>query len=252
MFDFKGKVAIVTGGTRGIGAAVSRMLAQGGASVMAAYSGNIGRAEQLKQEITSAGGKCQVFGGDLCLTENCEGLVEATLAEFGAIDILVNNHGIWNDGPLESMSLETWDELMNVNLRSVFYLTQLVSIKMIARGSGKIINVSSTAAQRGEAFHSHYAASKGAINSFTKSLSSELAPRGINVNAVAPGWVYTDMTEETFADKELERKIVAGIPIGRVPSAEDIAGPIVFLASEMARHISGEIMNVNGGAVLCG
>ena len=252
MFDFNGKAAIITGGTRGIGAAVSKMLAQHGASVMAAYSGNRKRAEELKADITFAGGKCQVFGGDLRDPVNAEALVQETLKEFGSVDILVNNHGIWNEGAIDKMSLETWDELMDVNLRSVFYLTQLASREMIKKGFGKIINVSSTAAQRGEAFHSHYAASKGAINSFTKSLSSELAPHGINVNAVAPGWVYTDMTEETFSDKEREKEIVAGIPIGRIPSAEDIAGPIVFLASELSRHVSGEIMNVNGGAVLCG
>lgn len=149
MFDFNGKVAIVTGGTRSIGAAVSKMLASNGASVVAAYSGNKERAKKLEKEILTSGGKCVTFGGNLCDTANSEGLVKRAMDEFGSIDILVNNHGIWNDGPIDKMSLATWDELMDVNLHAVFYLTQLVSLHMIKKGSGKIINVSSTAAQRG-------------------------------------------------------------------------------------------------------
>jgi 3-oxoacyl-[acyl-carrier protein] reductase len=150
------------------------------------------------------------------------------------------------------MSEENWKETIDINLNSLFYFCNEVVPQMKKQKCGRIINVSSTAGQRGEAFHSHYAASKGAMISFTKSLASELAPFNILVNSVAPGWVDTDMCSGVFSDKEYKEKVRKGIPIGRIPTPDDIAGPILFLASDLARHITGEILNVNGGSVLCG
>jgi 3-oxoacyl-[acyl-carrier protein] reductase len=172
--------------------------------------------------------------------------------DFGRIDILVHNAGIWNDGTLEKMTFEHWDKLLRINLTSNFLFAKAVVPSMKKNNFGRIINISSTAGQRGEAFHSHYASSKGGMISFTKSLAVELAQFNITVNSVAPGWVDTEMNDEVFADKEYMEKIRKDIPVGRIASAEDIAGPTLFLASDLARHINGEILNVNGGSILCG
>ncbi len=170
------------------------------------------------------------------------------------IDILVNNHGIWNDipEPVDSMKLESWEKMLKTNLDSYFLLCKNVVPIMKKQKAGKIILLSSTAGQRGEAYHSHYAASKGAIISFTKSLSTELAVDNINVNAVAPGWVDTDMCTTVFAEEGKRETITESIPLKRIPSSEDIAGSVLFLASHLSNHITGEVINVNGGSVLCG
>jgi len=179
-------------------------------------------------------------------------MAEQVLAKWGWVDILVNNAGIWTYGEMGNMEPEVWEETIRVNLTSIFYTCNALIPTMKKRGSGQIINVSSTAGVRGEALHSHYAATKGALIALTKSLAVELAPYGIRVNCVAPGWVETDMCEEVFQDKQFKEEVRRSIPIGRIPPPEDIAGPILFLASNLARHITGEILNVNGGSVLCG
>jgi 3-oxoacyl-[acyl-carrier protein] reductase len=178
-------------------------------------------------------------------------IVENILETWGHIDVLVNNAGIWTYGEMGQMDGKLWQETIRVNLDSIFYVCNAVVPSMKTRRRGWIINVSSTAGVRGEAYHSHYAASKGAIISLTKSLAAELGPYGIRVNCVAPGWVDTDMCADVFRDKKFRKKVESSIPLQRIPPPEDIAGPILFLASDLARHITGEILNVNGGSVLC-
>ncbi|MFC1556712.1 SDR family NAD(P)-dependent oxidoreductase [candidate division KSB1 bacterium] len=252
MIDLSGKIAVVTGGSRGIGAASAVMFAQSGADVAINYLTRSDAALNVKEAVESYEKKCIVIQADLAKSDDVNDFVSEIMSSFGRIDILVNNHGIWTEGPITTMTEQTWNETIDINLNSVYYLCNKIAPIMVRQKQGKIINVSSTAGQRGEAFHSHYAATKGAIISFTKSLAAELGPDNINVNAVAPGWVYTDMTVESFSDPEFEEAIKEGIPLKRIPSAEDIAGPIIFLASDLAHHINGEIINVNGGSVLCG
>jgi len=178
-------------------------------------------------------------------------MVDETVSRFGGIDILVNNAGIWKGSPIDEMSDDDWSEMLEINLTGTFHCIRAAVPSMKAAGFGRIVNVSSTAGQRGEAFHAHYAATKGAVISLTKSLATELAPHGITVNCVAPGWVATDMTSESLAGPERDG-IVSAIPLGRVATPEEIAGAVLFLASDLASFVTGEILNVNGGAVLVG
>ncbi len=185
-------------------------------------------------------------------SEPFDRLVASTVKRFGALDILIANAGIWKRAPIDEMSEGEWDETINANLRSIYACCRAAARVMIAQKRGTIILISSTAGQRGEAFHSHYAATKGAIISMTKSLAAELGPRGITVNCVAPGWVETDMSMGPLTERKESRKIRELIPLGRVATPEEIAGPILFLASDLASHVNGEVLNVNGGSVLCG
>ncbi len=256
MISREGQVAVVTGGSRGIGAATARMFAAAGADVAISYLNNENAAREVVAHIERAGRRALAVGGDLSVRENAEALVAAAVSRLGKLDILVNNHGIWTGGEIDTMPAEVWDETIRVNLRAVFLVTQeavrVMKERRQGEGGGRIINVSSTAGQRGEAGHSHYAASKGAVIAFTKSLAPELAPYNITVNCVAPGWVDTDMCAGVFADPAFREEVRKSIPIGRIPPPEDVAGPILFLASGLARHITGEVLNVNGGSVLCG
>ncbi len=176
--------------------------------------------------------------------------MKRTLDEFGRLDIVVNNAGIWTYGEIGRLDEETWDETIEVNLKGTFNLCNAAVPVFRANGGGHIINIASTAGQRGESFHSHYAASKGGVLAFTKSLAAELAPWNILVNAVAPGWVDTEMNAEVFSNPLVRRQIVESIPLKRVASADDVAGVVLFLASDLARHITGATINVNGGSVL--
>ena len=189
---------------------------------------------------------------DLSSEEDISQCVKYVSAEFGKIDILVNNAGIWKKGEIEKMELAQWSETININLTGAYLFTKLVLPSMKKADSGRVIFVSSTAGQRGEANYSHYAASKGGLISLTKSLAVEFAKYNINVNCVAPGWVYTDMSKEALSGEEKEKQIKEYIPIGRAAYPDEIAGPILFLASSLADHINGEILNVNGGSELCG
>jgi 3-oxoacyl-[acyl-carrier protein] reductase len=252
MINLKNKVVLVTGGTRGIGAATSRMLVNAGAKVVMSYLSNSRAAETILAELNLYGENAIAVSGDLSTEEGAQKVFDETMQKFGHIDVLVNNHGIWDELRMDDMDVEVLDRLMAINVRAVFLISAPVIKHMKERGEGTIINVSSTAGQRGEALHSHYAASKGAIISMTKSWSSELAPHGVTCNCVAPGWVLTEMCDEVFADKEYKEQVRESIPVKRIATPDDIAGPIVFLASPLARHISGEIVNVNGGAVLPG
>ncbi len=248
MFNFQDKRVIVTGGTRGIGLEVCRILHGMGAKVVASYARNRDAADALEQELPGI----ISYGGDLGDVDAATGLVDCCYEAFGGLDVLINNAGIWNYLYAGSFEVDVWDHMVRNNLRSVYLVTDdAVRRWLKEEKGGRIVHVASTAAQRGEAEHAHYAATKGAIVSYTKSLSSELAPRGIFTNCVAPGWVDTEMNTDVFADGGREAA-AAGIPLGRVPTAIEIAWPIVFLASELASAVTGEIFNVNGGNVLCG
>lgn len=252
MIDLENQVAIITGGSRGIGAATAILMAKAGANVIITYNSNEKAAKEVQEEIASLGRKCIAIRANVSRPKSAKKVVEKAMQKFGQIDILVNNAAIWTHGEMGKMTEEIWKETMEINLDGVFHMINAVVPYMKKRRFGKIINMSSTAGQRGEAFHSHYAASKGAIISLTKSLSSELGSYNINVNSVAPGWVNTDMSFDALRNPKLMDEVLKGIPLGRIPTPEDIAGPILFLASDLARHVSGEILNVNGGSVLVG
>jgi 3-oxoacyl-[acyl-carrier protein] reductase len=258
--SLSGRVALITGGSRGIGAATVRLFTQAGAKVLFNYRNAKKEAEQLAAE---CGGpeRCVAVRRELSNPADGRTLIEDAVRTFGRLDCLVANHGIWppHDAPIESMTDAQWHETIHVNLDSVFGLVQAAVGQMKKQGrvksnaaAGHIVLISSTAGQRGEAMHSDYAASKGAIISFTKSLSSELIRDGIRVNCVAPGWVDTDMSAATLRNPEKRDKVFAAIPAGRAATAEEIAGPVLFLCTHFAGFISGEVFNVNGGAVLAG
>lgn len=249
--DLAGKRALVTGGSRGIGAATARLLAACGVSVAIGYRARATAAEATAAQAQALGVKAFAFAADISSSSGAERLVDRAVDSLGGLDIFVGNAGIWpeKEVPVESMDSERWTETLRENLDSIFYTTRAVA--KVLESDGRIVLVSSTAGQRGEAFHADYAATKGGVISFTKSVAVELAPRGITVNAVAPGWVDTEMVAGAIADEGRSR-ITAGIPLGRIASADDIAGPIVFLCSSLARHVTGEILNVNGGSILCG
>jgi len=251
MRSFKGKTVLVTGGSRGIGAATVKLFAKMGANVSFNYNKNRASAEKLVGDLKAYNTKYYFEQCDVSNHDRVKEFVAATINKFSTIDILVNNAGIWEYGAIDSMMEKDWQRTMQINLDSVFYFTKEVVVHMKEKKiTGRIIHVSSTAGQRGEAFHSHYAASKGAIISFTKSLATELGPEGIYVNCVAPGWVKTDMSREAI--NQAGNGILDNFPLKKIPIADDIAGPIVFLASDWANAITGEILNVNSGSVLCG
>ncbi|MGE5111741.1 MAG: SDR family NAD(P)-dependent oxidoreductase [Acidobacteriaceae bacterium] len=249
----EGKVAVITGGSRGIGAACVRMFSEAGARIVFNYQSAKDAAAKLALEC----------GSDRCLPVQAEldgmggekMLIEAGISRFGAVDILVVNHGIWphNDVSIDSMTEEQWHRTVAINLDSVYLLVKhaVAAMKKEQQG-GHIVLVSSTAGQRGEAFHTDYAATKGAVISMVKGLAAELAPDGIYVNAVAPGWVRTDMSEPALSDEKTRSRALSLIPLRRVAAPEEIAAPILFLCTPHAGFITGEIFNVNGGAVLVG
>lgn len=242
--DFKDKVILITGGSRGIGAACVKAFIKYGAKVYFTY-----RNKKKDHTWLEPAKGFRVNMNDEDEIISC---VKKIIKREKRIDVLVNNAGIWTDGNADEMSTKVWEETQRINMTSSFIFTREVLPVMKEQREGKIIFVSSTAGQRGEAFHSHYAASKGAMISFTKSVAAEAGPFNINVNCVAPGWVYTDMSMDAYTNEESLRKILDGIPLGRIATADDIAGPILFLASSLSRHVQGEILNVNGGSVLCG
>ena len=252
MITLNGHRTLITGGSRGIGRAAAILFAEAGSDVAFNFHRNEKAALEVKEAVEARGRRCLMRQADLSRRDEAVALAAAVADAWGGVDTLVNNHGIWTYLEMGKGDMDAWKETMEVNLDGVFYLTDAIVPMMKARKAGNIINVGSTAGIRGEAYHSHYAASKGAMNALTKSWSSELAPFGIRVNCVAPGWVDTDMSAGTFADAAMRESIRQSIPLKRIPPAEDIAGPILFLASPLARHITGAIINVNGGAVLCG
>jgi len=255
--SLSGRVALVTGGSRGIGAATVRMFVTAGARVLFNYEKARQQAKQLVKELGED--NCAAVACNLSGTESARGLVAKAIERFGRLDILIANHGVWpsEDVPVDQMSEGQWRNTVAINLDSVFSLIKHSVAQMKKQGksgsaAGHIVLISSTAGQRGEAFHCDYAATKGAVISMVKGLSTELARDGIYVNCVAPGWVETDMSRPALNDPATRTKVFATIPLGRVAKPEEIAAPILFLCTPHAGFVTGEILNVNGGAVLVG
>jgi 3-oxoacyl-[acyl-carrier protein] reductase len=252
-FRFDGRVVAVTGASKGIGAATATLFGRLGASVAVHCRADEAGAATVADAIRRGGARAEVFAARLERWDAAANLVPEIERRMGPLDVLVVNHGIWTGASIEAMTEAEYDAMLDANLRGVFAVCGGAARAMRAAGRrGSIVLVASTAGQRGEAFHAHYAATKGAIISLTKSLAPELAPAGIRVNCVAPGWVATSMTADALAEPARRAEILASIPIGRVGQPEEIAGPIAFLASSLAAFMTGEILNVNGGAVLCG
>jgi 3-oxoacyl-[acyl-carrier protein] reductase len=247
MIDFRGRNVLVTGGSRGIGAACVRLFAELGARVGFTWRTGAAEAEALER---AAAGMARGWRTDVTGDEEVARFVREAEEAWGGVDVAVANAGIWKGARIDRMTAEEWDETLDVNLGGTWRLCREAVPALRRRGGGSIVVVSSTAGQRGESLHSHYAASKGAQISLVKSLAVECAP-DIRVNAVAPGWVDTELSAEPLGGEE-RAAIVAAIPLGRVATAADIADAIAFLASDRARHVTGEILNVNGGSVLCG
>ncbi len=247
------RIAVITGGSRGIGAATVKMFAAAGAKVLFNYQRNRTAADDV---VRACGEQCcTAVQSDLRDMASAEKLIAAAVQRYGGLDILVVNHGIWppEDAPIDEMTDRQWHETIAINLDSVFGLVKYAVAQMKKKGrGGKVVLVSSTAGQRGEAFHVDYAAAKGAIISMVKGLSTELARDGIRVNCVAPGWVNTEMAAPAMEDPERRERALRLIPLGRLGTPEEIAAPILFLCTEHAGFITGEIFNVNGGAVLVG
>ncbi len=251
-----GEVALITGGSRGIGAATVRMFVQAGARVLFNYEKSRTQAEKLVAECGGAG--CSAIACNLDGTRTAQHLVTEAVRRFGRLDVLVANHGVWppEDIPIDKMPEEQWRRTLSINLDAVFALVKHSVAEMKKRASSEapahIVLVSSTSGQRGESFHCDYAATKGALISMVKGLSTELAPHHIYVNSVAPGWVDTDMSRPALDNPRTAREIIDKIPLGRVGTPEEIAAPILFLCTPQASFITGEVFNVNGGAVLAG
>ncbi len=246
-----GKTALVTGGSRGIGRACCALLAAAGARVAINYRADRAAAESFARELETAGHEAFTLAANVASRREAEMLVEETVDRFGGLDILVNNAGIWGASPIEDMSDSEWDQMVAINLTGTMNTIRAAVPFMKRAGGGRIVNISSTAGQRGESLHSHYATTKGGVIALTKSLAVELAPEGIRTNCVAPGWVETDMTREVLRSGAVDDDI-ARIPLRRMGRPEEIAGPVLFLASDLASYVNGEILNVNGGSVLCG
>lgn len=249
MLSLEGRRALVTGGSRGIGRAVSVLFGRLGAQVAIAYRSDQAAAAAALAEVQKDGATALTLQADLAVAGEAERLVARAESALGPLDIVVLCHGIWKRAAIESMTASEWDETLRVNLSSVREASSEAARRMLARGAGAIILVASSAGQRGEPFHSHYAAAKGAIIALAKSLASELGSRGIRVNCVAPGWVMTDMVRDTLASSAGQEALRA-IPLGRAGTPEEIAGPIAFLASDLASYLHGQVLAVNGGAVM--
>jgi len=247
-----GKVALVTGASRGIGRSVVELFAELGASVAVNYVRDVEAANEAVAKAKTRGIKAVALQGDVSTLEDGSRVVKETLEHFGRLDFLICNAGIWEGDAVESISEELWDRTIAINLKGTWTVCRAAVPVMKQQEFGRIVIVSSTAGQRGEAKVSNYAASKGGQISFTKSLAVELAPFGINVNCVAPGWVETDMNDGVFSDKARLESILQTIPLRKIGQPDELAAPIVFLCSKWASYITGEVLNVNGGSVLCG
>lgn len=250
-FDLAGRRALVTGGSRGIGAACARLLAAGGADVAITFRSREAEAEAVAGQVRALGRQSTALRVELADRANVDAAVQGIAGAWGGIDLFIGNAGIWpsDEAAVRDMPDERWSRTMAENVDGMFYSTR-AALRVMPDG-GRIVLVASTAGQRGEAMHADYAASKGAMISFVKSIAIEVSRRGITVNCVAPGWVDTEMCEDPFSGGGRDR-IASAIPVGRIASVDDIAAPIVFLCTRGARHITGEILNVNGGSVLCG
>ena len=256
MLSFKNQIILITGASRGIGAAAAIKFAEAGAAgVVINYHTNEKAAREVAAAVERTGTQALILKADIAESAEAKALITQTLERFGRLDVLVANAGVWpvEDKPISILDEAQFENTIRTNVHGVYYVCRAAAEVFIQQKSGNIVTVSSTAGQRGEAGHADYAASKGAVISFTKSLASELGRYGVCVNSIAPGWVDTEMSAGVLReDGETFQKFAQGIPLGRIATAYDIANPILFLASDLARHITGEILNVNGGSVLCG
>ncbi|MCK5794340.1 MAG: SDR family oxidoreductase [Anaerolineales bacterium] len=252
MIDLRGKTVLLTGGSRGIGRACALMMGKAGADMAISYLNNAKSADNVVADLIAEGRQAVALQGDFAKEETAELVFTQCREQPSPPSVVVINAGIWKRAPIDTITAEQLQETLDINLSSVFYLCRIAASQMIKKGNGNIILISSTAGQRGEAFHSHYAATKGAVIAMAKSLAAELGPHGVRTNVVAPGWVDTDMCTGILDVPEERQKIIDQIPLRRVASPEDIAGAVLFLASDLSRHINGEVINVNGGSVLCG
>jgi 3-oxoacyl-[acyl-carrier protein] reductase len=248
--DLSDRVALVTGASRGIGKCTALALAEAGGAVAVHFNRQADAAAAVVREIEAQGGEAIAAGADVRVAEDVRAAVAACIERWGRLDILVCNAGIWKGAEVAAMTEAQWDETIDINLKGMYLTTRYALPHLKASAVGAIVNVSSTAGQRGEAGHAHYAASKGGMIAWTKSLAPELAPYGVRVNCVAPGWVVTDMAAAALASDG--EKISAGIPLGRAGQPQEVASVVCFLASDLASYMTGEIVNVNGGSVLCG
>jgi 3-oxoacyl-[acyl-carrier protein] reductase len=242
-----GKVAIVTGGSRGIGRAISLRLARAGADVAVVFAGNREKAEAVVSEIQEMGRRSLAIQADVSQAEQVDAMVKQVIEEFGRIDILVNNAGITRDNLLLRLKEEDWDAVMSTNLKGVFLCTKAVTRQMMKQRFGRIINISSVVGLIGNPGQANYVAAKAGVIGLTKTAARELASRGITVNAIAPGFIETDMT--AVLGEETREQMLGQIPLGRFGSAEDVAGAVAFLASDDAAYITGQTLNVDGGMV---
>lgn len=243
-----GKVALVTGGSRGIGRAIALKLAENGADVAINYAGNTAAAEEVKAAIEQMGRKALLIQCSVADTDGVQAMVNQVVKELGRLDILVNNAGITRDGLLMRMKEADWDDVMNTNLKGVYNCSKAVMRIMMKQKSGRIVNMASVVGEMGNAGQANYAAAKAGVIGFTKSLAKEVASRGITVNAIAPGFIATDMTRVLSDDQKAE--MARTIPLGRAGQPEDVANAVLFLASEGAAYITGQVLNVDGGMVM--
>ncbi|HIX83303.1 MAG TPA: 3-oxoacyl-[acyl-carrier-protein] reductase [Candidatus Megamonas gallistercoris] len=243
-----GKIALVTGGSRGIGRAVAIELAKEGATVAINYAGNKAAAEEVQSIITEMGGKAMIIQADVSDEKSATQMVEEVIAQLGGVDILVNNAGITRDGLFIRMKEEDWNAVINTNLTGIFNCTKVAAKYMMKKRSGRIINMSSVSGIMGNAGQTNYAAAKAGVIGFTKSLAREMASRGITVNAVAPGFIATDMT--AAMPEKAQEHVLTSIPLGKMGKPEDIANAVLFLASDKASYITGQVIHVDGGMVM--
>lgn len=246
--SLEGKIAVVTGASRGIGRAIALTLASKGAAVIINYNGSKDRAEEVKQKIEEAGGKASIYQCDVSDYEKCELFIQGVIKEYGRIDILVNNAGITRDGLLMKMSEADFDQVVDTNLKGAFNTIRFASRQMLKQRSGRVINMSSVVGVTGNAGQANYAASKAGVIGLTKAAARELASRGITVNAIAPGFIETDMTE--VLPEKVKESSVAQIPLGKFGKPEQVAAAVAFLVSEDAGYITGQVLHVDGGMVM--
>ena len=242
------KVALVTGASRGIGRAIALLMAKQGADVVVNYSGSEGADQETVDAILAMGRKAIKIKANVGNAEEVAAMVEEAHSTFGRIDILVNNAGITRDGLLMRMKDSDWDDVININLKGVYLMTKAVSKIMMKQRSGKIVNMTSVVGVTGNAGQANYSASKAGVIGFTKTCAKELASRGITVNAIAPGFIHTDMTD-VLSDK-VKEAMVHTIPLGRMAEPDEVAAVAVFLASDMSSYITGQVINVDGGMVM--
>lgn len=243
-----GKIALVTGASRGIGRAIALALAKAGATVVINYAGNVQAAESVRQEIESNGGKTMLVQADVADIDAVNDMIKRVSDTFGQIDILVNNAGITRDGLLMRMKENDWDDVLNTNLKGIYHCTKAVAKGMMKQRSGRIVNMTSVVGLTGNAGQANYAAAKAGVIGFSKSMAKELASRGITVNLVAPGFIDTDMT--SVLPEKVKEEMVKAIPLASLGKPEDVANAVLFLVSDQASYITGQTLNVDGGMVM--